>query len=310
MDWDKILKAAQIPMIVLLILQMISFVTLVHQSSYYSYLFLPVILLSYILPAFIYLYTGYSGVKNYNLKLGEAALTGALMSAALTVISTIVTIGTSYSATYLASSSIIILAFSVFGLVTSAIFNGFLALIGGLIAQWLTKKIQVKRNHLLLLGGLLLAVVLFFVLIIVLFYLNTGPGPRVSSCSVQTPGFVCYAYKLASNTSLGESGLILDLGQATGHDIKITGVNCTTSETWVVTDFSPAVNITILTGTHKMLNGTAVTPAPFQCWKSDGTIIGPSDAGAAYSGKIYIHYLDLETNTDHKITGYISGRVE
>lgn len=130
----------------------------------------------------------------------------------------------------------------------------------------------------------------------------------VSSCYIQSPGFACYAYKLTSNSS-GESGIILDLGQATGHDIAILGFNCTISETYIVYDFSGR-NVTIPSGYHKLLNGNSTDQRPLPCWKDNGTKISAQDAGQYYKGKIYIHYVDLETGWDHKLVGYIQGKIE
>jgi len=170
------------------------------------------------------------------------------------------------------------------------------------------RKAQAAMEYLITYGW---AVLIMLVVVGVLFYLGIFNPRTVSGCSFQTPGFTCYAYKLASNTSGSESGIILDLGQATGHDIKIIGFNCTSSETWVLADFNASgKNVTIPSGSHKQMNGTITTPAPMPCWKTDGTTFGAADFGQYFKGKIYIHYIDLETNLDHKVIGDISGRIE
>jgi hypothetical protein len=144
-----------------------------------------------------------------------------------------------------------------------------------------------------------------------LFYLGIFSNPNISTCSFQTSAFTCFTNKLSSNSS-GRSGLILDLSQNTGHDIKIIGFNCTTSQTWTLTDFDgvTARNVTIPSGTHaSVYNGT--TPLmPLPCYKNYGSKIGQGDAGSYYRGKVYIHYWDLETNIDHKVIGDIAGTVE
>jgi len=315
MDWDKMLKVARIPMIVLLILQMLSFVTLAHQSSYYSYLSLPIILLSYILPAFMYLYTGYSAVKNYNLKLGEAALTGALMSATLTIISTIVTIGAYYPAASASSSiiilafSIIILAFSIFGLVTGAIFNGFLALIGGLVAQWLTNKIEVKRNHLLITGGVLLAMLLFFVLLIaVLFYLTTPTTPRPSFQCTFPAGFTCVTNKLYTNGSL-----YLSIGQGTGKTIMIKGVSCTQNTNMATNGtilWANSYNITIPSGSMATLSDPTKSNISITCSDASGKPMTDRAVGEVYNGKIYLNYTETNTQLTRIVVGTYSARYE
>jgi hypothetical protein len=130
----------------------------------------------------------------------------------------------------------------------------------------------------------------------------------ISTCYFQSAGFACYSYKIAANSS-ELSGLILDIGQGTGDDIAIIGFNCTTSETYLVHDFA-GNNITIQSGSHKLLNGNSTDPRPLPCWKVDGTKISAQDAGQYYKGMVYIHYVDLETGLDHKIIGYIEGRIE
>jgi len=130
----------------------------------------------------------------------------------------------------------------------------------------------------------------------------------ISSCYLQSPGFTCFEYKLVANTT-SESGIILELGQATGHDIAILGFNCTTSETYVVYDFTNR-NVTIPSATHKLLNGNSTEPLPLPCFKEDGTRISAQDAGQYYKGMVYIHYVDLETGWDHKLVGQIQGKIE
>jgi len=171
------------------------------------------------------------------------------------------------------------------------------------------RRAQAAMEYLITYGW---AVLIMLVVVGVLFYLGIFNPKAIAACSFQTPGFTCYAYKLASNTSNNEHGLILDLGQATGHDIKVTGINCTASGTWIVTEFTAAQgNVTVSSGNHKMLNGTSTNPGVIvNCYKADGSTIGTTDASAYYTGKIYVHYYDTETNLDHKVIGDISGKVE
>jgi hypothetical protein len=170
------------------------------------------------------------------------------------------------------------------------------------------RKAQAAMEYLITYGW---AVLIMLVVVGVLFYLGIFSPHTIMTCSFQNPGFTCYAYKLAANTS-NMGGLVLDMGQATGHDIKVTGFNCTTSDTWNLVDFDgvSANNTTIATGSHRTLNGTVANPTPLPCYKTDGTKMGAADFGSYYKGKIYIHYIDLETNMDHKVTGDIAGKVE
>jgi hypothetical protein len=170
------------------------------------------------------------------------------------------------------------------------------------------RKAQAAMEYLMTYGW---AVLIMLVVIGVLFYLGIFNPHTIATCSFASSGFTCYAYKITSNTS-GLGGLILNLGQGIGDDIKVFGFNCTTSTTWNEVDFDgvTASNVTIPSGSHAPLNGSVTSPMPLPCYKSDGSKIGPADSGSYYTGKIYIHYLDLQTNLDHKLTGDISGKIE
>ncbi len=135
----------------------------------------------------------------------------------------------------------------------------------------------------------------------------TQPPPAL--CTFQSQEFSCYAYKLTSNTK-GEGGVILLL-QSAKHDVKVIGFNCTTSEELVLTDFQkPDSNVTIAAGEYKPLNGNLTDPLPLPCWNADGTKISAQDAGQYYRGRMYMRYIDLETNTEHNIVGYVSSRID
>jgi hypothetical protein len=169
------------------------------------------------------------------------------------------------------------------------------------------KKAQAAMEYLITYGW---AVLIMLVVVGALFYLGVFTQNPIATCTFQNAGFTCYSSKLTSNTG-GSGGLIIDLAQGTGHDIKIVGFNCTTNNAFTVIDFDAATNnVTIPTGSHSMLNGSVTNQIPFACYKPDGTKLGVADAGSVYRGKLYIHYWDLETNMDHKVTGDISGKVE
>jgi hypothetical protein len=170
------------------------------------------------------------------------------------------------------------------------------------------RKAQSAMEFLMTYGWALLVMI---IVIGILFYLGLFSPKTGTICSFSNPGFSCYTYKLTSNTS-NVSGIILDLAQTTGHDIKVVGFNCTSSETWIVSDFSATygANVTIPSGSHKPLNGTATNLAPLPCWKGDGSMVGNQDTNQYYRGKLYVHYIDLETSLDHKVIGDISGTVE
>lgn len=169
------------------------------------------------------------------------------------------------------------------------------------------RKAQASMEYLITYGW---AVLIMLVVVGVLFYLGVFSNNPIQTCTFQSPSFACKSWKLTSNTN-NIGGLIIDLGQTTGHDIKVVGFNCTTNNAFTVTDFDAATsNVTIPTGSDSLLNGSATRLVPFACYNLDGSKLGARDAGSTYRGKLYIHYWDLETNMDHKVTGDVSGRVE
>jgi hypothetical protein len=141
MDKKKIMDVALVPTVVLLVLQLISFVTLLiprfnlYSSSDFSVL--PLLgVIFYLLPAIIYIYAGYSAVKNYKLELGEAFSIGVMMSALMTLTSTLITSEMmAYQGRTESSYYLYALISMIFGLVGGSLFNGFLAFVGGAIAQ-------------------------------------------------------------------------------------------------------------------------------------------------------------------------------
>lgn len=169
------------------------------------------------------------------------------------------------------------------------------------------RKAQAAMEYLLTYGW---AILIMVVVVAVLYYLGVITPHTPTFCTFENQVFSCKAFKLTSNTG-NAGGLILDLAQTTGHDILIVGFNCTTNQTWSETDFTTAgQNVTVPANSDMPLNGTATSMGPLPCYKNDNSLIGASDSGSSYRGKIYIHYWDLETNLDHKVIGDISATVE
>ncbi|NYZ78572.1 hypothetical protein H0N99_00315 [Candidatus Micrarchaeota archaeon] len=178
MNKKQIMDVALIPTIALFALQLISFVTLIiprfnlYSSSDSSILPLLGVIL-YLLPAIIYLYTGYSAVKNYKLGLGDAFSIGVMMSALMTLTSTLIltemmTYQTSTESSFYIYTALISMTF---GLVGGSLSNGFLAFIGGVIAQPKAKPETAqegkKSTDWVVVGALVLVVI--FVIGFVLF---------------------------------------------------------------------------------------------------------------------------------------------
>ncbi len=140
------------------------------------------------------------------------------------------------------------------------------------------------------------AVLIMLVVVAVLFMLGVFNPQTASPNSCVLPGgFSCYGY------SVKDGGVLeLDLGQASGGDIRLTSIGCSAKETdpYIVT-VSPA--IIVQSGRHKNLTGLP------NCEKADGTY--PA-AGEFYRGTIYIGYTDDRTGILHNIVGDISYHVE
>ena len=120
------------------------------------------------------------------------------------------------------------------------------------------------------------AILIMLVVISVLFYLGvlTPHGLAPNSCTFPA-GFSCYGYKVT------EGGVLeLDLGQATGSNIRVTGFACSAEESPNIT----AMDVRIGGGRHTNLTGLPL------CYNYDGTI--PS-TGDFYKGKLILVYKDL-----------------
>ena len=99
------------------------------------------------------------------------------------------------------------------------------------------------------------AILIMLVVIAVLFYLgvfNVG-GIMPRSC-IFPAGFTCYDYSMDH-----DGNATLDLGQATGHDITITGVACTTNGT-APSATESVTNVSITSGHHAALATIECTP--------------------------------------------------
>jgi len=166
------------------------------------------------------------------------------------------------------------------------------------------RKAQVAMEYLITYGW---AILIMLVVIGILFYLGVFTPKPPTSCTFATSGFSCYAFKIAGNNT---DSLLIDIGQATGHDIRVFRFNCTAQSPVPSTTYNVylPVNITIPTGDHRMMNST---PNRYMvCLKSDGANISLSDVGMTYKGKLFIEYLDLDSGFTHKVFGDIVAQVQ
>ena len=166
------------------------------------------------------------------------------------------------------------------------------------------RKAQAAMEYLITYGW---AVLIMLVVIGVLFYLGVFSPKPPTSCTFGTSGFSCYAFKLVGNIT---DSLQLDVGQATGNDIKIFRFNCTAENPIPAAVYTTnlSTNITIPNSGHSLINLT--TSNRTVCRKADGSNITDADVGTTYKGKLYIEYQDLNTGFTHKIFGDIVVPVE
>jgi MFS family permease len=322
MDKKKIMDVALVPTVVLLVLQLISFVTLLiprfnlYSSSDFSVL--PLLgVIFYLLPAIIYIYAGYSAVKNYKLELGEAFSIGVMMSALMTLTSTLITSEMmAYQGRTERSYYIYALIGMIFGLVGGSLFNGFLAFVGGAVAQPKPKpetaQAEKKSTDWVVIGALVIVVIL--VIVFVLFYLGPTPSPRYISQCTFPAGFTCITTKL----QVGTSKLYLIVGQGTGHSIMVTGLNCTQNTS---SDFSssgtisygPNQNITIASGSSATLStpsDASKTWLNVTCVLANGSDPLDTNIGSLYNGKIYIKYTETDTDLQRIVVGTYTAKYE
>lgn len=141
------------------------------------------------------------------------------------------------------------------------------------------------------------AVLIIVGIIGVIFWLDLiGPSDAFST-SCFFPGDInCVA--TAINTT---GNFTLDIGQGTGHQIRVTAVKCTqdTNASPNETDMlSPP--ITIAYGQHAWVaNGSSWCYNYFNgnSTKAEGLI------GAAYKGKMYVQYEEVDTGMTHLLVG-------
>jgi len=138
------------------------------------------------------------------------------------------------------------------------------------------------------------AIMIMLAILAILFYIGVFSPETASPNSCVLPaGFSCRGYALYDGGSL-----VLDLGQATGKDIRITRISCTSADAPVdgITPYNLLQN-----GKH--YNFTGIT-----CTKADGTSV--PEEKEFYRGKIYIDYIEEETGIPHSISGELAYRVE
>jgi hypothetical protein len=319
MEWNKIFNAALYPTIAMLLLQLLSFGSLLINSPY----LLPLGSALTFLPTLIYAYAGYSAVKDRKSTLEEAVATGVLINAINTFATIVLTVQTAgleessagfYESSFFTVSTIAAL---VVGLVFGSFWAGLCAGVGAAIARkpvedtQQQKKPETKTTYWVGLAVIILIVVIGF--LFVLFYLGPVDHPVPSQCTFPA-GFTCISYKLYTQTGK----LHLDAGQGIGKTIRVTGVACTqnASPNFTTNNFISYGDNNSLewsSGSSKTIATTDDEQKPWlsiSCTDANGNLPSDTGIGTIYYGRIYINYTELETNLTRIVVGTLSAKYE
>jgi len=180
------------------------------------------------------------------------------------------------------------------------------------------RKGQTAMEYLMTYGW---AILIIMVVLAVLFYLGVlNPQTVTPNQCTFPPGFTCVTNKLSLNGQL-----YLVVGQGTGKNIRITGINCTQNTTtefmtegqvfWLnetyLVPYQP--NITISSGNQMIVadptsnlgwvNGTICTDA-------NGNPLVDQPVGAVYNGKIYVNYTETDTGVKRIVVGTYTAKFE
>ena len=132
------------------------------------------------------------------------------------------------------------------------------------------------------------AILIMLVVLGIIFYLGIfNPQSAAPKSCILPAGFSCYEYLIDK-----DGNLHLDLGQAQGRTITITGIACSTSSDAILTP----TNVTIETGQHAVVTGSGL---PCEGATSD-----------VYRGKVIFTYVLRGSSITHKVVGDISGPLE
>jgi len=131
------------------------------------------------------------------------------------------------------------------------------------------------------------AVLIMLVVIAVLFYLGVfGQSTQVPKSCTFPAGFTCAEF------FMDETGMLqLDLGQATGKQITVTGIGCSAASTPTITSLSTPV--TIRNGAHAWVTNASGIPCA-------------GAAAPAFRGKIVVSYTMAGSPLARNATGQLS----
>ncbi|NYZ76381.1 hypothetical protein H0N98_03980, partial [Candidatus Micrarchaeota archaeon] len=162
------------------------------------------------------------------------------------------------------------------------------------------------------------AILIIMVVLAVLFYLGVLNPPIPSQCTFAA-GVSCITNKL----SVGTGKLYLQIGQGTGHPIRITGVSCTQNNSatyatgaanilYANAGGTASTNVSIASGDK----GTIADPSGaaginnITCTDANNLKISTPSIGQQYNGKIFINYTETDTLLTRIAVGTYSAKFE
>jgi len=175
------------------------------------------------------------------------------------------------------------------------------------------RKGQTAMEYLMTYGW---AILIIMVVLAVLFYLGVlNPSSVTPNQCTFPPGFTCVTNKLQTNGKL-----YLIVGQGTGKNIRIMGINCTQNTSL---DFpssglilwGSANNITVSSGSQATLADPAASGFinTTTCNLANGTNIaaaGSMPIGGVYNGRVYLNYTETDTGLTRIVVGTYTAKYE
>jgi len=189
----------------------------------------------------------------------------------------------------------------------------FLVLIFGFVAL-MSQFIDRKKSLIRIAMELAIFLSAFLVIGTAMLYLTTPNLLPPSQCTFPA-GITCTTTKLHAVSGQ----LTLEIGQGTGHTIRVTGITCTqnTSRDYATEGsiiYNPETNVTIASGSKAFVADGGKTAsssgiANVICTDANGNVVD-SSIGTQYNGRIYINYTEADTGLQRIAVGTISQRFE
>ena len=135
-----------------------------------------------------------------------------------------------------------------------------------------------------------IAFMIVLVVIVAVYYVWMMYSPTTPSCDISTD-IVCTDFKI------NESGnLTLMVRQTTGHSITVVGINCTAEEN--AAQLTTPINVQVNDGGQGLLvNG-------LPCYRASGSVASGT-TGNFYTGKLFLKYVETDTQMSHSLIGRI-----